>query len=411
MAVWQDDGDGTKEITGEDPQDILIATYRYDGLNRRIRKLLGTNPAAPNPAYDYYYNESWQLVEVRKDSDTDPYEQFVWDVRYIDAPVVRFRDGNTDGDLTGGTQEGDNTLYYSNDANMNVTGLVDGSDGTVVERVTYDPYGKPKFYDGSWANPSDSSAFDNAILYCGYYFDQESGLYHVRHRPYDFALGRWLSWDLIGYAGGKNLYQAVLSSPVQNRDPLGLIGEKQAIEIFRITMEELLPWAAEKMAGAEEEAKKEDVEDKIEEWEKDPNYIETVAFPPPYPTLPPTVAYGPIMEDTPCANAYMYGARARGDGGIYRGRTEKYYSMDAIGKFLTWVATKGAVIPDYLKESVERDWGRVTTWIQKDPDCCKCSPFRPYIQNEISLFNGMEWTATPADKRLNKYTPPKCFTE
>ena len=55
---------------------------------------------------------------------------------------------------------------------------------TVVERVVYDPYGKPKFYDGSWQNPSDTSAYDNTILYCGYYFDDESGLYHVRHRTY-----------------------------------------------------------------------------------------------------------------------------------------------------------------------------------------------------------------------------------
>jgi hypothetical protein len=66
VAVWMDDGDNQREITGEDPQDIHIATYRYDGQNRRIRKLLGTNPAAPNPAYDYYYNASWQIVEVRK---------------------------------------------------------------------------------------------------------------------------------------------------------------------------------------------------------------------------------------------------------------------------------------------------------------------------------------------------------
>ena len=27
---------------------------------------------------------------------------------------MRFHDGNTDGDYDGGTQEGDNTLYYGN---------------------------------------------------------------------------------------------------------------------------------------------------------------------------------------------------------------------------------------------------------------------------------------------------------
>jgi len=64
----------------------------------------------------------------------------------------------------------------------------------------------------------------------------------------------------------------------------------------------------------------------------------------------------------------------------------------------------------YLKTSVEKDWGRVTRWIQADPDCCRCSPFRVYIKNEISQFNEITWGATPADKRLDKYTPPGCFT-
>jgi RHS repeat-associated protein len=231
VAVWVDDGDGTMEITGEDPQDILIATYRYDGLNRRIRKLLGTNPAAPNTAYDYYYNESWQIVEVRKDSDTDPFEQYVWDARYIDAPVVRFRDGNTDGDLTGGTQEGDNTLYYTNDANMNVTALVDGYDGAVVERYMYDPYGKPTVLHGvrdstgtaatEW-NTRSSNTFQNHILYCGYYFDDESGLYSVRHSYYHPTLGRRTSRELKVYLDGMNLYQYTRSSPIDLVDPSGL---------------------------------------------------------------------------------------------------------------------------------------------------------------------------------------------
>ena len=46
--------------------------------------------ASPDVAYDYYYSESWQVLEVRKDADTDPYEQFAWHAYYIDAPIVRF---------------------------------------------------------------------------------------------------------------------------------------------------------------------------------------------------------------------------------------------------------------------------------------------------------------------------------
>jgi hypothetical protein len=65
-----------------------VQTNEFDGLNRRIvreqtstgnpklpeRKfgsLLRSNSAASD-TYDSFYNETWQLLEERKDGDTDP---------------------------------------------------------------------------------------------------------------------------------------------------------------------------------------------------------------------------------------------------------------------------------------------------------------------------------------------------
>ena len=146
----------------------------------------------------------------------DPYEQYVWDPGapgYIDAPVVRFHDGDTNGTI-------DDTLYYTTDANMNVTALVDTS-GTVLERVVYDPYGNPTFYDGSWTTPSATSSYDNVVLYCGYRWDGETGLYHVRHRMYHPTLGRWLQRDPIGYADGMGVYEYVEAQVTRATDPFG----------------------------------------------------------------------------------------------------------------------------------------------------------------------------------------------
>jgi len=39
-------------------------------------------------------------VEVRKDGSENPLEQYVWSPRYMHSPVLRWRDGNTDGTLT-----------------------------------------------------------------------------------------------------------------------------------------------------------------------------------------------------------------------------------------------------------------------------------------------------------------------
>jgi len=169
----------------------LVVTYSYDGRNRRIRKVVEGDP---DVTYDYYYNESWQVLEVRKGEDPDPLEQYVWGIQYVDAPVVRFRDGNVDGDLLDTQDNTDSTLYYTYDGNFNVTAVVK-PDGTVAERYTYDPYGKVAFKAADWSDAANQakSAYDNEVLYCGYRFDPESGNYIARNRYLHPTLGRWLT--------------------------------------------------------------------------------------------------------------------------------------------------------------------------------------------------------------------------
>ena len=159
----------------------------------------------PDITYDYYYS-GYQVVEVRKDGDADPYEQYVWGLRYIHSPVCRWRDADTDGASI-------QTLYYTNDANFNVTALVE-TDGDVAERYTYDPYGKRTIYDDDWSDEvAWANSEKNEVLFTGHRLDPETGLYHTLYRYYHPALGRWLQRDPIGYADGLNFYEYVASSP------------------------------------------------------------------------------------------------------------------------------------------------------------------------------------------------------
>ncbi|KKL75548.1 hypothetical protein LCGC14_2053790, partial [marine sediment metagenome] len=207
--------------------DDQIVQYQYDGLNRRVAKLVVTGYAGNNLAdewkrTDYYYDTNWRVVEERYDAEVDNTTdvatavefQYIWGLRYIDGPVARLRDTGGDGIM-------DQIMFYCNDANMNVTAMVNSS-REVVERYAYDAYGKVTVLNGEndndgavddySADADNISDWDNEILFAGYRCDPETGLYHVRMRPYHPTLGRWNVRDHWGqYVDGMSLYEYVRS--------------------------------------------------------------------------------------------------------------------------------------------------------------------------------------------------------
>jgi RHS repeat-associated protein len=217
-------------------------TWRYLFAANSYNDGQGTSPIDFTVAYagttpethDFYYNASWQVVEERRDGAATPYAQYVWDARYIDALVCRDRDtsngaaGGPDGDCADADDE---RLYACQDANFNVLALV-ATDGNVVERYAYDPYGRVTVLHGAddadgavdeWDEDTSGPDWDNAVLYCGYRFDAETGLYHVRNRVYHPTFGRWVQRDPLGYVDGMGLYEYASSMALRARDPSGLL--------------------------------------------------------------------------------------------------------------------------------------------------------------------------------------------
>lgn len=60
------------------------------------------------------------------------------------------------------------------------------------------------------------------LRYAGQYRDAETGLHQNWHRYYDPKVGRYISSDPIGLAGGLNTYLYASGNPVRYVDPFGL---------------------------------------------------------------------------------------------------------------------------------------------------------------------------------------------
>ena len=116
-----------------------LETLAYDGRDRLIVQNPGT-------ATDLYYSDQWQVLEERVGSSVTAH--YVWSPLYVDGLVLRDRSTG------GGTLN--ERLWVQQDANWNVTALVNGS-GTVVERYVYDPYGVTTVLTGSWGSTSGSA--------------------------------------------------------------------------------------------------------------------------------------------------------------------------------------------------------------------------------------------------------------
>jgi len=202
---------------------LVIATYLYDAMNRRVRKTItngGLSGNIPDGTTDYVWS-GWQVVEER-DYSNAPIRQYVWGT-YIDE-LVQITTLATLGpqSLPAGT------YYLLQDLLYRAVALTD-SNGNIVEAYDADAYGNTLIFTGPgaggiWFTDGDtqSNYGANEIIYCGYRYDPEGPGYYVRNRNYMPFLGRWIQRDPIGYSGGINLYEYVGGRSTVSRDPSGL---------------------------------------------------------------------------------------------------------------------------------------------------------------------------------------------
>lgn len=103
--------------------------------------------------------------------------------------------------------------YYVKDGLGSVMGLTD-STGSVVKEYQYSVFGKIVKETGM--------GILNPFAYTGREYDSETGNYYYRARYYDAGIGRFLSEDPIGFAGGdNNFYRYLWNDPVNWIDPSG----------------------------------------------------------------------------------------------------------------------------------------------------------------------------------------------
>ena len=161
--------------------------YRYDGLGNRVAKIV-------NSVETRYVGD---LAETDASGNITAY--YVYGMGLISKITPA------------------NESYFYHFDGLGSTVAITDSSGNVVNKYAYDEHGKVL---------NQEEAIPNPFKYVGRYgvMDEGNGLLYMRARYYDPEIGRFISKDPIGFAGGDlNLYAYVGNNPVNFVDPSGLI--------------------------------------------------------------------------------------------------------------------------------------------------------------------------------------------
>ncbi len=194
-------------VAVKDSSGDVEASYSYDGLGRRVTETHGDTTTA------LYFSSAGQVLEEQVGGVTQA--RNVWSPVYVNALILRDQSSEGDGTL-------DQRLYVMQDANWNVTGLVNTS-GTVVERYVYSPYGVATVLAPDWS-ARGSSDYSWMYMFQGGRYDAATGNYKFNARDYRPTMGQWLERDPLGLAAHDlNIGRFVADSPTNYFDPSGEI--------------------------------------------------------------------------------------------------------------------------------------------------------------------------------------------
>ncbi len=156
-GVWNMTG------TAEPGDDSLLLTLGYDALSSRVRSTDAGGAAT------FHLSGAGPGVLEERQGDGTLLREFVYGRDFLEPLVLVTHGGPTGGVGGPSVPPGEAAFYYLQDVLRSVVALTN-SNGEVVERYTYDPYGTTYVTDQS-AFPIPQSAIGNPFAWTGQRFD------------------------------------------------------------------------------------------------------------------------------------------------------------------------------------------------------------------------------------------------
>jgi RHS repeat-associated protein len=174
--------------------------YGYDATQRRVYKqidrVVGKSPPPVTVEHIVYIHAGPNVI-AEYDAGTaaaSPSQEYVY-AQEIDSLVLLVRNGGSD------------KFTITRNQQWSVTALADLSTGSVVERYTYDAFGKRTMLAPDGSTVRTTSSYDMPFGYTSRQHDPETGLMYFRARYYDPSTSEFLSQDPLEYVDGMSVFR------------------------------------------------------------------------------------------------------------------------------------------------------------------------------------------------------------
>ena len=190
--------------------ETTVATYRYDALGRRVEK------DVEEGVFERYVYAGLETIATYGASNAWK-QDFVFG-QGIDQVLMLEQADVLDADEDENTSETTRSFYHRN-ALGSVMAITE-MDEDVAVSYRYDPYGAVTITRGGQTQQTTPRA---ALDVHGEVLRRGDGALLYRIRCYDSGTGRFLQRDPLSVAAGPSPYHYCSASPVQHRDPRGLM--------------------------------------------------------------------------------------------------------------------------------------------------------------------------------------------
>jgi RHS repeat-associated protein len=185
--------------------DTNLAYYAYDALGRRISKTTSSGTIL-------FYYVGDQMVEEYNGNKLAA--SYLYGDNIDEA--LQMKKGNN--------------VYYYNVNQLGSTMALSDKEGNITERIAYEAYGNPTFFNASGSEIAES-AINNQILFTGREYNAETKTIFFRARTQHPIIGRFMQKDSLLYIDGYNDYLYVRNSPTNYMDPDGKFVQVIAIPV------------------------------------------------------------------------------------------------------------------------------------------------------------------------------------